>query len=204
VMCWIPLVDVSIENAALGFIPYSNNFYNYVRAFPFNVLQTPVFINQLQLMSYLEIIDMKAGEIIFFNQKTIHGSFANYSLNERTALSLSWVHKKHDILTYICNPKNKGKTLLKYKVPIDFMVSTNYPIIADMYTKGELKLDYKAIDEIEVSLPSSKWEDMKRLLDEHQIIPNEKHTELTNQLITLKQGKLTGESLLDKIKKIFK
>ena len=204
VMCWIPLVDVSIENAALGFIPYSNNFYNYVRAFPFNVLQTPVFINQLQLMSYLEIIDMKAGEIIFFNQKTIHGSFANYSLNERTALSLSWVHKKHDILTYVCNPKNKGKTLLKYKVPIDFMVSTNYPIIADMYTKGELKLDYKAIDEIEVSLPSSKWEDMKRLLDEHQIIPNEKHTELTNQLITLKQGKLTGESLLDKIKKIFK
>lgn len=204
VMCWIPLTDVSIHNSALGFIPFSHTFYNYTRAFPFNILQTPVFVNQLNLMPYLEIIDMKAGEVLFFNQKTIHGSFANYSSSERMALSLSWTHKDHDILTYICNPENGGKTLLKYIVPEDFMVTTNYPMIADMYKQGKIYLDSKPIDEIEVKLPTADWENIKEKVESYQFLPNPKYTQLTNDLIKLQKGKSTKKSFLDKLKNIFK
>ena len=77
-MCWIPLCDVDIENGAIGFIPKSHKLYNYKRAFPFPASYTPIVSNELELMNYLEILDMKAGEMVFFNNLTVHGSFANY------------------------------------------------------------------------------------------------------------------------------
>jgi len=198
VMCWIPLIDVSINNAALGFIPYSNSFYDYVRAFPFNILKTPVFVHQEKLMHYIDIMDMKAGEIVFFNQKTIHGSFANYSNSERQALSMSFVHSDYDIYTYICNPNTKGKTMLKYKVPIDFMVTTNYPIIASMYHNNHINLETTLVDEVEVKLPSNKWEDLEQILTQHNIGIKQEQVILTQRMQDLRINK--KESIWTSIK----
>ena len=89
--------DVDINNGAIGFIPKSHLLYDYKRAFPFPAYYTPIVSNEVELMNYMEIIDMKAGEMVFFMNNTVHGSFANYTDKIRYAININFV-KKYSLL----------------------------------------------------------------------------------------------------------
>lgn len=188
-MCFIPLVDVDINNAALGFIPKSQLFYDNIRAFPFPLGKSAITENDLNLMAYLDIIPMKKGEMIFFNQKTIHGSFSNYSNTNRIALSFSLFKKNKKIFTYIHNPKTNGKTILKYEVDNTFIVNYNNPELMKMYIDGNINIPYEAINEIPVTEVDTSWKSIKQKLNEHKISikkenlkPIIKHLYLKNKL----------------------
>ena len=169
IMCWIPLVDVDINNGAIGFIPKSHLMYDYNRAFPFPAYYTPVVKNEIELMNYVKIIDMKAGEMVFFMNNTIHGSFANYTDKVRYAININFVKKGEKIYAYIRNPKTDGATLLKYEVDKYFLVRHNNPTFLEMYKNGKIELPEKPTEEVPFGNYDTSWSAVKQKLDELNI-----------------------------------
>lgn len=138
-MCWIPLVDSDISNGVIGFIPKSHLFYDYKRAFPFPFVVSPVVKNEFELMKYLKFKPMNAGEIVYFFNKTIHGSFANYTNSTRYALNISFIKKNSNSFIYIRNPKNEIE-FFKYNADKYFLINYNNPSIQQMFTNGKIEI----------------------------------------------------------------
>jgi hypothetical protein len=188
-MCFIPLVDTTIHNAALGFIPGSHNYYDYIRAFPFPGVPTPVTENCTALMPYFDIINMKAGEMVFFSHNTIHGSFSNYSGSPRPAVGLSFIHKNTSPYLFIHNPKTNGKTILKYEVDNYFLVEYNNPAIKAMYESGNAHFPYPLLDEIVYNEPETGWDGIHQKLKQGGLTPNHDYENLVNRFNRLNEVK---------------
>ena len=139
-MCWVPLVDTNYENGAIGFIPKSHLFYDYKRAFPFPLEYSPVVQNEIELMKYLNMQEMKAGQMVFFYNNTIHGSFANYTQTIRKAVNISFIKKEATPCLYITDPSAKDRTLLKYQADKNFLIKYNNPSILEMYKKKHIDI----------------------------------------------------------------
>lgn len=192
-MCFIPLVDTTIKNAALGFIPGSHLYYDYIRAFPFPGVPTPVTENSTALMPYFDIIEMKAGQMVFFSHNTIHGSFSNYANQPRPAVGMSFIKRGTSPYLFLHNPANNGKTILQHEVDTYSLVNYNNPTIKQMYESGNIDLPYAVINEFEYIGPErTDWESIKEKLDANGIRPNKSYLKLVdkfNQLTALKQKK---------------
>lgn len=164
IMCWIPLIDVDIKNGAIGFIPKSHKLYDYKRPFPFPASYTPIVKNEVDLMEYINIIDMKAGEMVFFFNNTVHGSFANLSNTVRYAINISFYPVHENIYVSIRNPATLGKTFLTYQVDEDFLVKYNNPTIEMMYNSGQLDISYDIVDEEPFGEFDTSWHTVKNKL----------------------------------------
>lgn len=186
VMCWIPLVDVSLNNGALGFVPKSNHLFNYIRYFPFPNDNTPIDKFNLLLMTYFEVVEMKAGEIIFFNNKTVHGSFPNHEEKIRNALALSFGINDQPLYAYLKKPGNSN-LISKYIVDKDFSHKYNNTYIANCIKYNiPYDFDYTLIDEIEIKFPEISLEEITNILKEKNIQQNNDYT----NYITTNYGKL--------------
>lgn len=164
-MCFIPLVDTTIKNGALGFIPESHTFFDYIRAFPFPQIPSPVTENSIELMKYFDILELKAGEIVFFMHNTVHGSFSNYSDELRPAIGLSFIKKGVNPNLFIHNPETDGRTLLKYEVDKYSLVEYNNPMLKAMYSKGKIEVPYKLLEEINYEFPKTDWSYVNMFLE---------------------------------------
>lgn len=197
-MCFIPLVDVSLNNAALGIIPYSHKFYEELRGFPCPLKKTAVTENDIELMSYFEIIDARAGEMIFFYQNAIHGSFSNYSKINRLALSFSLYKKGEQLYGYIYNPKTNGETLLKYAVDNNFIVNYHNPTLMDMYhIKKNIELPYPLIEEINNRNQSTSRNDILNKLKDANLKPKEDLLPLIKTYKSIKRQEKIKSSMVD-------
>ena len=175
VMCWIPLDDVNYRNGALGFIPKSNHFFNYTRYFPFPNNHTPVDAYNLLLMTYFEVIEMKAGEIIFFNNKTIHGSFPNLEKETRHAVALSFGINEQPLYAYLKKP-GASNLVSKYAVDIDFTHKYNNTYIENcVNNKTPYNFDYPLLEELEINFPKLSLAEMKNLLNQNEIKQNKNY-----------------------------
>lgn len=199
-MCFIPLVDTTIKNGALGFIPESHNFFDYIRAFPFPQIPSPVTENSIDLMQYFDILELKAGELVFFTHNTIHGSFSNYSDELRPAIGLSFIKKGVNPNLFIHNPKTNGKTLLKYEVDKYSLVEFNNPCLKQMYASGQIDLPYKLLDEIEYKFPETSWAYVKNIIDDYKLMPNPNYLKLIEDY---KKFQINKNSKTSKIKNIY-
>jgi hypothetical protein len=174
VMCWIPLIDVEMENGCMCFVPYSNHLFNYIRPFPFPFNDNPVYQNANKLLGYMKPQTMKAGQMVFINHKTAHASFPNHSGKNRLAVGLSIAPKNEDLHVYCLNPENQGKTILKYKVDQYFLVNHPHPEIATQYRNNlPYKFLYSVDDEIPYQLPSLNWELISKFFNDKGLIFND-------------------------------
>ncbi len=203
IMCWIPLVNVDIKNAALGFIPKSHLLYNYICAFPFPFAKTPITENSTRLMNYFDIIKMEAGEMVFFNHNIIHGSFPNYTNKDRLAVGLKFTKKEEKIYTYIHNPKTYGKTILKYEVERDFIAENNNTSLFKMYNDGTIMLSEKLIDEFDYQILDPSWNKLELKLNKLKIYPKQENIDLLSA-IKKKSKKEKIKNILFKLLSNFK
>ena len=68
---WVPLMDVNKNNGALGVIPGSHRLLNYPCSSPSHkpsILSDHAFT----LFPFVEIVDMKAGEALIFDNRLVH------------------------------------------------------------------------------------------------------------------------------------
>ena len=83
------------------------------------------------------MVDIKAGEALFFNNKTIHASPPNTTNKARVGIGLGITQKAAEIRHYYLKPGTKDK-LLKYKTDAGFYTKYDNPGLAKMYEAGRL------------------------------------------------------------------
>lgn len=98
---WIPLTDVTVDNGCMALLPYSHRFFSPYRSIAFPPPFTDV---QETLKTYLEPIEMKAGEGLFFDNRLVHNSFANNSGQVRAALVIG-LFPKEAVMTTCYKPE---------------------------------------------------------------------------------------------------
>jgi ectoine hydroxylase-related dioxygenase (phytanoyl-CoA dioxygenase family) len=158
VMCWIPFCDVDEDNGAIGFVNGSHKYFDYVRGFPVPVAETPVVQHRLRIIPYFNLVPMKAGEAVVFNNKTIHGSFPNYTGAERIAVSMSFYPRQEPLWNYFIKPGEGVNHLLKYEVDEDFFVEYNNPRLYSLYEQGKTLEGYRLIEELPYRFEPVPWE----------------------------------------------
>jgi len=133
---------------------------------------------------------MKAGEMLFFNQRTIHGSFSNYSKSIRNAVSVALLRRGETPLLYFHNPNTNGQTILKYKVDTYSIVEYNNPVLSAMYHGGGINLPYELLDEFDVASCDTSWSILEHKLAEAGLDPFEENEQLLNRYFNQQEQKL--------------
>ncbi len=137
---WIPLEDTNTRNGALQVIPGSHKLNSQLRSPSLRVAFEPI---QHDLRSYLQTIEMKAGEAILFNHALMHSSPANLTQTPRVAVTYGFVPKDAALCMYYGSGEGKVK---KYNMPDDMFIK--YPEIRNEPLIGELaeEFDYQVKD----------------------------------------------------------
>ena len=135
---WAPLVDVDIDNGALGLIKGSHRFFDYIRHSPTQRFPSPFLQNQTAtVFPYLNIVDMKAGQALVFNNKTIHASPPNVSGMTRIAVGVGIVHKDAPLLHYYALPNTQPAIIECFEVDKDAWVHLNGKATYALYESGK-------------------------------------------------------------------
>jgi hypothetical protein len=164
VSCWIPLQDVNMENGCIGLIKGSNRFFKNVRPSPSPQVETPLKNHMYTIFPYLELQEMKAGEALFFNNKTFHASPPNLTDKARIAVGLGFAQADAEIRHYYLKPGTTD-TLIKYKIDADFFFKYDNSSLSIMYDKGEKIEGYEAVCEIPYKWEDLSADEMKNLIE---------------------------------------
>ncbi|MFN8321298.1 MAG: phytanoyl-CoA dioxygenase family protein [Chitinophagales bacterium] len=182
VTCWIPLVDTTLENGAMGVIQGSHVMLNNVRSSPSPQVPTPLMEHQFTIFPYLKMIEMKAGEALVFDHRTFHASTPNVTTQSRIAIGLGFTQKDATICHYTMKLNGKKDTLLKYYVDDAFLLKYDNSLLAKMYDRGESIQGYDVAEEIpfEFNPPS-----LEHLVEMVTLAGNPLNTELSNYMAKL-------------------
>lgn len=205
VMCWIPLVDVDLSNSAMGFIPKSQRFFNHIRAFPFPFAKSAITEYEIDLMAYFKIINMKAGEMVFFMNNTIHGSFGNYTDKCRYAIAVNFYKNGEKIYAYIHNPETNGNTIFKYEVNDNFIVENNNVFIHQQYQKGKMVVNVHPTGESKYEIDQDlSWRNLANKLEAFNISLNSDYKKMVDNYKKFQQHEKIKQNIKDKIYNIYR
>jgi ectoine hydroxylase-related dioxygenase (phytanoyl-CoA dioxygenase family) len=197
VTCWIPLQDVTIENGCMGVIKGSNNFFSSVRPSPSPQVPSPLSKHLFGIFPYIQLLEMKAGEALFFDNRTFHASPPNITNGPRLAIGLSLTQKEAKLVHYYLKPGTKD-TLLKYNVNPEFFMKYDNGTLSRMYDSGAVVEDYPCVEELKFV-----WEDLSKSEMNQRI---EGAGNAYNKTLAAHMAKLFGaqmkSGLVDKVKNV--
>lgn len=145
VNCWVPLVDVTIENGALGVIKGSHRFLTDVRPSPSPQVVSPLRDHMFSLFPYVQVVELKAGEAIFFDNRTFHASPPNVTEEQRIVIGMGFTHQDAQLCHYFMKPDGQQQVLLKYHIDTDFFRKYNNALLGQMYDEGKVIEDYPLV-----------------------------------------------------------
>ena len=131
---WTALVDVSEQNGALGVIPGSHKIFNHKRSSPSPQSKSPLADHIFTLFPFVEVIDMKAGESLIFDNRLIHASPPNLSDQARIAVGIGITQREAKLKHFYQNPTT-GK-LEEYDVNQSFYTWFNNKRLSDLFDAG--------------------------------------------------------------------
>lgn len=191
VTCWIALVDTNMENGCMGVIKGSHKFFNSVRPSPSPQVPSPLAKHMFSMFPYFELLPMKAGEALIFDNRTFHSSPPNITNEPRLAVGLSFTQKEAQLRHYYCKPGTKD-TLLKYRIDPAFFMKYDNGSLSRMYDAGKLIENYELMEERKFV-----WEDLSKDEMKRRILAagNVYNKELTQHMMSL-----FGEQMKDGVK----
>lgn len=133
---WIPLMDVTKNNGALGVIKGSHRVFNYPRMSPSPQSRALLSDHAFTLFPYVEVIDMKAGEALIFNNRTVHASPPNVSGTTRIAAGIGITQKQAQLQHYYQLP-GKEELVEVYNVDASFFTTYNNAKLSACFTAGQ-------------------------------------------------------------------
>lgn len=133
---WIPLMDVNKNNGALGVIRGSHKLFNFPRISPSPQVKSVISEHIFELFPYVEVIEMKAGEALIFNNKLIHASPPNVSDKTRIGAGIGITQKAAQLLHYYKIPTNDTDVAL-YEVDETFFKQYSNGVLGSLFNKGE-------------------------------------------------------------------
>ena len=100
---WLPLVDVTRSNGCLYMIPGSQKLFTYPHV---NGVDWPYAQLAKSLRKYAVDLPMKAGDLVIFSGKTLHGSYTNLSKEPRPVVGCGLVHPDTEMVYHYYDKEN--------------------------------------------------------------------------------------------------
>ncbi|MCF8256216.1 MAG: phytanoyl-CoA dioxygenase family protein [Flavobacteriales bacterium] len=138
ITCWIALVDTDLENGGLGVIRGSHRFMRNKRPSPSPQTPVPLSDHMFSIFPYLHTLNVKAGELLMFDNRTFHASPPNTTDFVRLAAGVGITQKDAQLVHYYMKPDGQFKTMLRYNVDPDFFLKYENASLSKMYDRGEL------------------------------------------------------------------
>jgi len=154
VTCWIPLQDVDMHNGCMGVIKGSARFFSSVRPSPSPEVPTPLAKHLFTIFPYIQLLEMKAGEALFFDNRTIHASPPNLSGMPRVAVGLGFTQKDAQIRHLTLKP-GTDNVLLKYEADQAFFKKYDNASLSQMYRENKAIEGYRLLEEVPYT-----WDDL--------------------------------------------
>jgi ectoine hydroxylase-related dioxygenase (phytanoyl-CoA dioxygenase family) len=148
ITCWTALVDTHLDNGCMGVIKGSNTFMQNHRPSPSPQTPVPLSDHMFSIFPYLKTLEMKAGETLFFDNRTFHASPPNTTTEIRLAAGVGITQKDAELVHYYLKPDGNKNKVLKYKVDEDFFLKYDNARLSRMYEQGEIITDYEVVEEI--------------------------------------------------------
>lgn len=186
---WVPLIDVNKNNGALGIIRGSHKLFNYQRQSPSPQAKTVLSPHAFTLFPYIEIIDMKAGEALIFDNRTIHASPPNISGKTRIGAGIGITQQSAQLLHFYQVPGDEEKINV-YEVDQAFFPLYNNSKLSALFNKHKCPEGLKLINTYKKNLPTISDADMRSLIESLEGVKYNR--ELMQDLAELYQYNLDG------------
>ena len=112
---WLPVVDTTPENGQLYVLKRSHKFFDY--PLPHNTVW-PYLEHEDLFGDYCDVIDAKAGDLIVYGDKVLHGSSDNLTDKPRPVVHFGLLHPEAKLYYHYLNDKTNEVTV--YEVPYSF------------------------------------------------------------------------------------
>lgn len=160
VTVWTPLLDVNMDNGALGVIHGSNKFFDHVRCSPSPQARTPLDEHLFSIMPYVDIMNLKAGQALIFNNATIHASTPNVTDQARIGVGVGVTNKEAQLYHYYLVPGTDKQKLEVFEVDEEFFHKYSNGKLGELYDKGERPEGYKSLGIIDNPIKPLTQEEM--------------------------------------------
>jgi ectoine hydroxylase-related dioxygenase (phytanoyl-CoA dioxygenase family) len=155
---WIPLMDVTKANGALSVIKGSHRLFDTPRNSPSPQSKSLLSEHLFTLFPYVQVIDMKAGEALVFDNRLIHASPPNTSDQTRIGVGIGITQSDAQLLHYYEVPNSHSINV--YKVEESFFETYNNAKLAELYVKGEVPQELELLKTIDKNHPKFTKEEM--------------------------------------------
>lgn len=122
---WIPLIDINKQNGALYVIPGSHHLFHSIR---------PMFSEweykhiDKHILKYKKTIYAKAGDLIVYSDKTLHGSLENLSASTRPVIHGGVIPPESSLYYYHL----ENGMVKKYKVDHSFYLDNMFEDLSSL------------------------------------------------------------------------
>ena len=181
---WVALHDVNMDNGALCILPGSTDFFKFHRSSPSPQARSPLTDYYFEIFPYMKLIEMKAGDVLIFDNRLIHASPPNTSESPRIAAGIGVTYQEAQLLHYYQIPESDPVSLECFGVDQQFFTTYNNIILSDLYEKGGRPEGYPSLGSHRRQVP-------------------ELTSETLNKLITDVQGNVRNEALIKQLAAIY-
>jgi hypothetical protein len=148
---WIPLQDTDLSNGTLCLIPKTHKFFSPYRGISFS---PPFAQYEAVLRKYLVPVDLKAGDILLFDNRLVHYSHLNNSNQERVVVMSGIFPSEAEILSVYKDENVFNAPLEIYRQSDDFLITNTAfyenctlrpyrgEVVEKIYESAELKTVY--------------------------------------------------------------
>lgn len=166
ITCWVSLVETSIDNGGMGVIRGSHKLMQNARPSPSPQTPVPLGEHMFSIFPYLKTIDMKPGEVLLFDNRTIHASPPNTTEETRLAVGIGVTQKNAKLIHYYLKPDGSKSTMMKYAVDEDFFLHYDNAELAKIHDKQETIKGYELVAEFAYTYPHFTSEELVALIKE--------------------------------------
>jgi len=163
---WTALVDVTEQNGALGVIKGSHRLFKHERSSPSPQSKSPLADHVFTLFPFTEIIELKAGESLIFDNRLIHASPPNLSDDTRIAVGIGITQKEANLKHYYQLPNTDPPVLKEFDIDESFFPWFNNKRLSDLFDAGNSPEGLTEVRTFEREVPDLSKEEMEALVTE--------------------------------------
>jgi hypothetical protein len=119
------------------------------------------------IFPYLQLIEMKAGEALFFDNRTFHASPPNTTEQTRLAVGLGFTQKDARLVHYYLKPNGKQDTLIRYDVDEEFFKKHDNLSLSKLHRAGGVIEDYSAVGEEPYEFPKYDTDELLQAIKDN-------------------------------------
>lgn len=163
--CWVALMDMDADNGAMCVVPGSHKFFDYPRVSPSPQSKSPLTDHYFTIFPYVKLLEMKAGEALIFNNKTIHASPPNTRDTGRIAVGIGITQQAAQLKHFYELPGTNPSLVREFDVDETFFIRFNNKSLGAIYDEGNEPEGLELVSTIERHPPELTKAEFEALIE---------------------------------------